>query len=432
MLRLFPILISRYLFYLRSHKWSRQRLQAYQDHRLCKIVRHAGKNVPYYRKLFQEIGFEAEKFRGRVDMGKIPLLDKEVLRTREEEFMADNAEKYGITWDSTSGSTGTPLHLIVDDSTRVNKLIALIRSYHWAGYTFGKKTFSLQSYYLKNADTEYNGLYRVLRFDSNRLKKETALKVLMTINKIKPKFFMGFPFDFLMLSQFAAEAGMEINPPDSIVTYGETLSDKKRELLESAYKCKVYDYYSHHECAAMIAECKHNTKHLIEDFAYQEIVDENGEELTDGETGELVGTGLYNFAMPLIRYKTRDTVTMESNGWTCVCGRKFRIVRRIFGKQCDYLHTPDGRVLGAVMSHSIDQAKGMVMSQCVQDAVNHVWINMVTDSTFDENSLHELEKGLRKRLGNEMKIDFRKVSQLEKSRGGKTPFILSKIGNVYI
>ena len=57
---------------------------------------------------------------------------------------------------------------------------------------------------------------------------------------------------------------------------------------------------------------------------------------------------------------------------------------------------------------------------------------MIVDNSFNEESQREFEAGLRKRLGNEIRIDFRVVSELERSKSGKTPFILSKIGHSYI
>ena len=431
MLDIIPNIAGAYFFYQRSQHWSRGRLEAYQDEMLRRLIQHAGKHVPYYRDLFREIGLDPQLFRGREDMHKIPLLDKEIVRTRQKELIADNAEKFGIVWESTSGSTGTPLRLIVDRGARSNKLVALIRSYQWAGYTLGKKTFSLQSYYLKDADFEYNRLYRVLRFDSNRLKRESAIGVIKVLQKFKPKFFMGFPFDLLMLSRFAAEEGLSIPAPDSMVTYGETLSAHKRASLESAYRCEVFNYYSQHECASMIAECERHSLHLIDDFAYHEIVDNEGQSIGKSGVGELVGTGFYNYAMPLIRYRTRDDIVIDKNSPPCACGRNFTVIKEIIGKQCDYIETPDGRLLGAVMSHSIDNGRGVIVSQCVQDALDHVYVNLVVDETYDEESQRALERDLRKRLGEEMQIDFKIVPQLEKRPGGKTPFILSKIGHEY-
>ncbi len=399
---------------------------------LIELIRHAGKNVPYYRKLFKEIGLDIFSFRGRVDMNKIPLLDKETVRTRKTEFIADNAKKYGITWDSTSGSTGTPLHFILDNSVQANKIAALLRSYKWAGYSFGKKTFSIQSYYFKDRDFQYNKFYNILRFDSNRLKKESALKVIKEINRIKPRFFMGFPFDILMLSKFAMEEGIKIHSPQSIVTYGETLSQSKRTFLEKAYNCKVFNFFSIHECAAMISECELGNLHFMEDFAFHEIVDESGKDSSEREFGELVGTSFYNYSMPLIRYKIGDLIKIENSQKVCNCQRNFGIVKEIAGKQCDFIQTPDGRLLGSVMSHSIDSAKGVVCSQIIQNSLKQIDVNLVVDDLFNENSQIELEKGLRKRLGNQIKLEFHQVFQLEKRKSGKTPFIISRIGNEYL
>jgi len=424
--------LKRLHFYKKSQFWTKEKLQHYQAEMLIKLIQHAGKNVPYYRKLFKEIGLDIFSFHGRKDLHKIPLLDKETVRTRKSEFIADNAKKYGIAWDSTSGSTGTPLHFILDNSVQANKIAALLRSYKWAGYSIGKKTFSVQSYYFKDRDFQYNKLYNILRFDSNLLKKESAIKVIKEINRFQPSFMMGFPFDILMLSKFAEEEGIKIHSPQSIVTYGETLSEKKLKLLENAYQCKVYNFFSLHESAAMISECEQGNLHFIEDFAFHEIADEKGKDASETGFGELIGTSFYNYSMPLIRYKIGDNVKIEKSQKVCNCQRNFRIVKEISGKQCDFIQTPDGRFLGSVMSHSIDNAIGVVCSQIIQNSLEQIEVNLVVDDSFNENSQIELEKGLRKRLGNQIKLKFHQVFQLEKRKSGKTPFIISRIGNEYL
>ena len=250
------------------------------------------------------------------------------------------------------------------------------------------------------------------------------------MNTIRPDMIIGYPFTILMISRFAQENGIPLNPVGSIVTAGETLSENRRRGLEEAYRCEVFDFYSHHEDVVLVSECREHTKHVHEDFSYCEVVDGSGGAAADG-TGELVGTGLYNYAMPLIRYRTGDTVVFEP-GKRCRCCREFRAVKEIVGRQNDYLETPDGRFLGNVLEHSVDNARGVVLSQCVQDAVDHIYINIIADETFSEDSKKEFEKGLRVRLGNEIRIDFKVVSELERTKSGKTPFILSKIGHNFV
>ena len=422
-----PFQVLRQLrFYRNSQYRSRKWLRSYQNEQLIRLVHYATQYVPYYRNLFKEIGLDAASFRGIEDMHLVPLLDKETVRTRKEEFLSERAKRYGITWDSTSGSTGTPLHFAHSDAVQANKIAALLRSFGWAGYRPGMRTLSVQSYYFDDRDFSYNPLYNVIRFDSNRLRRYSAIMLATYIQHKPPRFIIGFPFDILMIGTYAHEAGLDMPSPRAIITYGEKLSQSRREKLEALYRCKVFDFHSMHECSAMISQCEQGSLHLVEDFAFMEVVDEYGNPATEGS---LVGTSYYNYSMPLIRYNTRDLVTLSEG--PCPCGRPFRKVEEIHGKACDHIVTPDGRILGAVMSHSVDRAKGVIVSQCVQDAPDHITVRLVVDTDYDEASQTALEDGLRKRLGNEMRIDYEIVDELEKTQGGKTPFIKSIIGNQF-
>ena len=46
--------------------------------------------------------------------------------------------------------------------------------------------------------------------------------------------------------------------------------------------------------------------HLQEGLLFMEVLDENGQEVKDGESGEVVITTLGVEAMPLLRYRTGD------------------------------------------------------------------------------------------------------------------------------
>ncbi|MDP8219937.1 MAG: hypothetical protein P9X26_01210 [Candidatus Stygibacter frigidus] len=417
--------LDRHIFYRRSQYWNVEKLRIYQNEHLKRLIRYAAKHVPYYHKMFRDIGFEADKFRGIEDMDKIPLLDKETVRTRKGELLSDEANNRNIIWDSTSGSTGTPLHFALNDHVQANKIAALLRSFFWAGYRLRQRTLMVQSYYFENTEFQSDKFYNVIRFDSNRLSKDSAMRLAEEIIRKPVKTIIGFSFDILMIARFAEEAGKQFPSPESIITYGEKLSVERRKMLIDYYDCPIFDFYSMHECSAMISQCEKGSLHLIEDFAYMEIVDDGGKP-TLGK-GMLVGTNYYNYMMPLIRYNTRDAVQLSKV--ECTCGRAFRRVDEIFGKECDAIWTSDGRILGAVMSHSVDQAKGVIMSQCVQDATDHLLVRIIVDESYDNKSQEVLEVGLRKRIGSEMKLDFEIVMQLEKTAGGKAPFIISKIVN---
>jgi phenylacetate-CoA ligase len=425
---------QRYFFFKSSQHWGRKRIEQFQDEQLKKIIRHAAIHVPYYRKLFKNIGFNANRFAGRSDMHNIPFLDKEIVRKHQKEFLSDNAESYGINWDSTSGSTGTPLHFVVDNSTKANKLACVIRSYQWGGYLPWSKTFSIQSYRFDNHLSIYKHYpyVNLWRFDAKKINRETAIKIIEMMNRIKPRMIIGYPFSIYMIAKIGIEEKMKVPKVNAIVTAGETLSDKRRSLIENLYRCNVVDFFSHHENVSIITECGFQNKHICEDFAYNEIVSKSGKDAWHEGSGELVGTGFYNYAMPLIRYKVGDQIETCNEMEICPCGSHFTKIKKIVGRQNDFIVTPDGRKIGNVIEHSIDYAKGVVLSQCVQDYPDHIYINVIADETFNNESIAEIERGFRSRLGEDIKIDIRKVRKLEKKKSGKTPFILSKIGHDYI
>ncbi len=422
----------RYLFFKRSEKWNTIRIKRYQDSLLKKLINHAGKNVPYYRNLFEEIGFDPNLFRGRIDMQEIPILDKEAIRKNKNELIAENAIQYGINWDSTSGSTGTPLEIIIDNKTRANKYAVDARNTNWAGYSllYWKKSFNIERLFIKSDDPLFQNNYNIIRYDSNKVTEKLVPTLINKMNNIRPKVLFGHAFPLILLGRYAEEMNIQIKPVGAVITAGETLSKRRRKLLETIYKCEVFDYYASHECSTIIAECEYHSRHLIEDFSYSEIINNKNINGNVSE-GTLVGTCLYNYAMPLIRYNTEDIVSTKKNEQYCKCGRQFQIINNILGRQNDYLITPEGKKIGNVLEHSIDGAKGVALSQIVQESINHIYINLIVDEDFSHESFKSIEKELRKRLESEISIDYNIVNQLEQNRGGKTPFVLSKIGNEY-
>ena len=68
---------------------------------------------------------------------------------------------------------------------------------------------------------------------------------------------------------------------------------------------------------------------------YVEIIDpKTGEQVADGERGELVVTPLVKEAMPLLRYRTGDVTMLMEDGCLCRRGQK---IARITGRSDDML-----------------------------------------------------------------------------------------------
>ncbi|HUO76289.1 MAG TPA: hypothetical protein VMU21_01810 [Thermodesulfovibrionales bacterium] len=98
-------------FLKESENWDRERLEAYQVEQLRDLLMHAGKTVPYYRRVFREYGFKPEEIQILDDIRVLPYLDKTIVKTNRPEFIATNIPKKRLIAVTTSGTTGIPLSM---------------------------------------------------------------------------------------------------------------------------------------------------------------------------------------------------------------------------------------------------------------------------------------------------------------------------------
>jgi phenylacetate-CoA ligase len=85
------------------------------------------------------------------------------------------------------------------------------------------------------------------------------------------------------------------------------------------------------------AECEHRCGlHVFEDHFLAELIDpDTCEPLPPGQTGELVLTCLTKEAFPVVRFRTRDIVSL--NHEPCECGRTLVRMARVTGRTDDML-----------------------------------------------------------------------------------------------
>ena len=105
-----------------------------------------------------------------------------------------------------------------------------------------------------------------------------------------------------------------------------------REFISKILSVRVYSHYGHAEHLLLGGECEYSTDyHLFPSYGIVEIRSEDGTNITlPGIQGELIGTTLINFSMPLIRYRTGDYAEWSKR--ECVCRRNWLHIRNVIGK----------------------------------------------------------------------------------------------------
>ncbi len=414
---------SRLRFYEKSQYWDRATIERYQLRCVRNILLHAGSNVPYYRDLFKSVRFDPKKFKSLKDLVNIPLLDKESIRQNPEQFIADHKQTIHGYNKYTSGSTGTPLKLFLDRTCHINKYAATLRAYHWAGYSPGKRAFLLVEPDGLKKDFGYRLLSNSIFFDTRTVNRVNVLKFYRLLKRFNPNYYIGYGRAFLHLYKYLVDLKLKIPSPTSIIHYGENLHEDDKIKLEALYNTKVYNFYSHREDVVMAADPEPGKKYLMEDFFYPELMDDRNQIIEEG-TGELIGTGFYNYTMPLIRYKTSDILTIkkyaEANKY------KFIQVEKIQGRVNDKIVTPGGREF-YFLGNPMFSIQGIIAVQFIQYKVDSVSIKLLTDDYFKMESIQTVKKNYEDYIGEQMVFDVELVDKLEERGNGKRPVIISRL-----
>lgn len=150
----------------------------------------------------------------------------------------------------------------------------------------------------------------------------------------------GTPSYMFHIADVCDQKGIDIRKDTKVrmaLAGGEPWSESMRRKLYDRTGIRAHNCYGASEFyGPMFVECeKQCGAHVWADLALIEILDENGEPVEDGESGEVVVTMLQKEAFPLIRYKIGDisTLTWEK----CSCGRTHPRLGRITGRSDDMI-----------------------------------------------------------------------------------------------
>jgi phenylacetate-CoA ligase len=150
-----------------------------------------------------------------------------------------------------------------------------------------------------------------------------------------------------------------------MISVAEYLAPEVAHLAEQTFGSHVINILASSEAGPIAIKCpESHLLHIQSEVILAEIlVGEGGQPCLPGETGELVVTPLYNYAMPLIRYRTGDYVVA---GGDCPCGRSLPTIERFVGRKQHLFHFADGQKQPAIDRVRISEWIGHDAWQLVQ------------------------------------------------------------------
>ena len=412
---------------LKSHDaFGAEEMAAYQLQALQDILVHAGAQVPYYRDLFRSVGFNPAGIKGIDGLKQLPLLDKEILRARLPDLLAEGAGP--LIERRTGGSTGPRVKLYYDaqalDITAAAHMMAMEQCGKKNGEPeihFASRTLNVVPWrdrvkeYAKsialNRRTIFVDLFAPDRYE----------RILAAIKSMRPKLVQGYPSIVFALACYCEKQAMPVHGLFPVFeSEGETVSDLQREKIERVFGAKVFNRYGNAEFGVIAHECHlHDGLHVRSDLFVAETVP-----VEDGVGGleEIVVTGLTNRGMPLIRYRTGDLGSVDNA--PCRCGSPFPRLKKLQGRVHDLIRLEGlGYLSTAVLLNCIERVGGVLNFQVMQ-MPDGIRLCVVPDADYSLERIFALQKMVWKNHGfSHSRIDIDIVERLNLSPQGKFRYV---------
>ena len=428
----------RIIYYLaglmRRARWSRDRLEDYQKRKVKEIVKHAYDHVPFYHDKFKRLGLKPDDIRSVKDLNKLPIVRRDELQKNADKLISDEFDKADLLVERTSGSTGQPLVVFLTRREEEFRKAKLLR----ANISCGQKP--KDRWLVITSPINRSNIVRIQRwlgvFSPITVSVfEDVDSQISFVKHVKPDVLESYSSSLLLMSKEIEKKGIELTAPKLVIGGADLIGDRERRLTEKMLKAPFYDQYSTVEFDALAWQCEERDGyHIDADTVVMEFVDEDGERVAPGETGEIVCTSLFNHAMPFIRYAIGDVGT-PSEEKECSCGRVLPLMKLVEGRKDSLITLPNGPLVSPAIITIMENFKfynSIYRYRVIQKRRNliNIIIKMKTDVVDRVVVKNELITHFGKELkvdADEMAFEVEFVDDIPLDKGGKLASVVSEI-----
>lgn len=326
-------------------------------------------------------GFYAEKFKGielskiqsKEDFEKLPFTDKGDLRKAYPLGLQAVPDSEIVRIHSSSGTTGEPVIIPYTKKDVEDWAIMFQRCYETAHITNRDRIHITPGYGLWTAGMGFQqGAERLGAMAIPMGPGNTDKQIRMMID-MKSTVLCATSSYALFLAEEITKRGCkdQIHLRKGIIG-SERWGEKMRRRIANQLDIELYDIYGLTEIygPGIGMSCQHECgMHYWDDYLYFEIIDpKTGEQVQEGEIGELVITTLKKEGAPLIRYRTHDLTRFLPG--ECQCGLAYPRIDTILGRSDDMIKVKGVNMFPKQIEEVLFGIKGI--SSEYQVRINHL------------------------------------------------------------
>jgi len=168
-------------------------------------------------------------------------------------------------------------------------------------------------------------------------------------------------------------------------------------------------------------ECEH--KQGLHCFPWSHKLELIGE----GKLKKIIVTDLTNYSMPLIKYEIGD-IGESCGSQICNCGRPTLFFKDIKGRITDFFINKKGTAIyGGYFRHALFGVEWVKKYQIVQKDYDYILYRIAKSGDIKENDLKKITDFVKRIMGEDCKVEFEFVDEIEPSKSGKYLYTMSEV-----
>lgn len=379
-------------------KLPRNQLEQLQFERLKKTVKRLYLKVPVYRKKLKELGISPSDIKSLEDIKKLPFTTKEDLYFDYPYGLLSVPHEKLIRLHTSSGTTGKPKAIFFSKRDIKQSAELIARCLVMTGSVRGDILQNIMTYglftgaFVMHYGAEKVGILVIPAGPGNTERQINLMKDFgTTMIHVTPSY-------ALYLASYMYDKG--IDPKKELKLKrgylgAEPYSEETRRKIENMLGIDIYNCYGLTEMngPGVGFECPFKDGlHIWEDNFLMEVINpETGENVPEGQIGELVLTTLNREAMPLLRYRTRDLTRIIQE--PCKCGRTHRRITRILGRSDDMFIVKGVNIFPQQIEQVLMGVKGVAQNyQIILESYDEMVIRVEIDRELFDGKIEHLIK----------------------------------------
>jgi phenylacetate-CoA ligase len=411
-----PLVLADWLWLERAQRLDHEALRARQEEKLRRLVEHAWRCVPFWRRRMQAHGIDPRAVLSLDDLGRFPITTRAELQAvsldeRTSSAFAPDTLKTALT----TGSTGRPLVIRRDPRFARLRHALFLRALVAGGYRPGQRIMLLAGKERKPPPA-----WTGWRYADGELPPEMLVERLRAV---RPAALYGWVTPLRQLAEHIGTRGLDVPRARRLFTTAEAVDAVAARAL-ACLAAERFEIYGSTELGTMAWQCRaRDGYHLAAETTHLELLP-----VAPGSgLCRVVSTCLDLLGSPLIRYDTGDLAQAPIDG-RCACGSRLPRVPRFEGRLVDCIPLADGRLLSPYkLTEAVEAAPGLARYQIVQEAVDRFTVRAQALNGVPADTASRIVEAVRAAVERPVAVEVVWERDLEPPPGQKFRVVLSRV-----